>query len=604
MENEQLLRYYIQELTYLRRAGAAFAESYPKIASRLELSENEIPDPHVERLIEAFAFLTGRVQYNIDSEFTLFTSALLDNLYPHYIKPTPSMAITQFEVDPEQGMLNTGHTIDAHTPLFTTTEEGDMCRFRTAYPVTLWPFNLSHSAVEPTSRYDFLDASPEVVTLIRLRVENEGAAGLNEMELDKLRFHLHGMWVEVSHLYELLFCNVLRVGLLRQGATHPVILPPEYIREVGFEEAVIPYQTHAHPAYRLLHEYFAFPEKFMFFDLFGLDQMHFDEDDTYFDILFMLDRRPPEGMRIREDTFRMGCTPVINLFRKISEPLRLDQRRTEYRLEPDLRHEESTEIHTILKVSASTDDRHEATVVQPFFSFRHHMEGKEHRYFWLTRREPAERAELPGSEMFITFMNLDFNPELPPNDTLYAHLLCTNRHICAQVPARAEFQIEETAPLQRIYCLDKPTYQVDPPMRGETVWRLISHVSLNYLSLSADSEETLTALREILRLYSFIDNAKSVDRQIMGIRALSTRQIVRRMGPDAWRGFARGYEINLKFDNDLYVGSSAFLLASVLNHFFPLYTSSNSFTQLVIKNTESDDLWKKWLPRTGRKILL
>jgi len=602
-DSHPLLHYYIQELSFLRRAGVGFAQQYPKVAARLELSEGECPDPHVERLIEAFALLSGRLQYNIDSEFPLFTTALLENLYPHYLAPIPSMSIAQFDVDPDQGPLGDGHVIPAHTPLFTQSSQDVTCRFRTCYPVTLWPLTVSFAGFEPTSRYDFLDTVPEVATVLRLRLHRLGGAALHDLRLNSLRLHLHGIWIEISQLYEMLFCNVLWVGVLGQDQRNPLMLPSEAIQAVGFEEEVLPSQPHAHPAYRLLQEYFAFPEKFLFFDLQGLNTWRARAEDTYVDILFMLDRRPADSLLVDASSFRLGCTPIINLFKQLTEPLRLTQQQTEYRLMPDMRREYATEIHSILKVSASTDDADEVTVLQPFFSFRHHLHGADQRYFWAARRQPSERADLPGTEILMSFLDLNFSPGQPAQDTLYAHTLCTNRHLAAQVPANAVLQIEAVAPLLCIRCLNKPTPQRDPPLQGSSVWRIVSHLSLNHLSLT-DGPESLTALRELLRLYQFAAPHKPIDRQVMGIRKLHAEATVRRLGLDAWRGFVRGFEIQLEFDNSFYVGSSAFLLGTVLNHFFPLYVSANSFTQLVIKSSQREGVWKRWPPRSGQKLLL
>jgi type VI secretion system protein ImpG len=207
-----------------------------------------------------------------------------------------------------------------------------------------------------------------------------------------------------------------------------------------------------------------------------------------------------------------------------------------------------------------------------------------------------------GTEMTIRLVDLDFNPADPPAQTIFAHTLCTNRRLAEQVPAGAILQIEEAAPAAEIVCLTKPSQQLDPPLGGSTQWMVISHLSLNYLSLSG-GEESLRALREILRLYSYLDDA-SVTQQISGIRDLACKTIVRRVGTDAWKGFCRGIEVTLLFDEELYVGSSAFLFGSVLNRFFALYASVNSFTQLVIRSKQRDGIWKKWPPTIGEQIVL
>jgi type VI secretion system protein ImpG len=598
--SDELLEYYKRELTYLRRMGLAFAERYPKVAGRLELGMDQSPDPHIERLIEAFAFLTARIQHSMESEFPQVSSALLGILYPHFLNPIPSMGIARFEVDPAQGKFTTGHLINKHTPLFTQTQEGEICRFRTCYPLTLWPAEVAYAGFESTDQFDFLDALPEVALVLRLRIASPEVP-FPELDLRKLRFYLNGDRMLVNALYELLFCHVLHIAVLPEKGEDPVFLPDESILPVGFgpDEDVLPYPPNAHPGYRLLQEYFTFPEKFLFFDL---DHLETRGSEEFFDILIMLDQMPGSRLTVDRKTFCLGCTPIINLFPKTSEPIRLDERHAEYRLIPDKRREKITEIHSVVSVSASSDPRVETRRFEPFFSFNHYMEATGQKAYWVARKQDTGRKDLPGSEVFLSFVDLDFDPTLPPATTVFSHTLCTNRRLAEEVPAGAVLQIEEAAPLSMISTLTKPTPQIEPPLRGATLWRLISHLSLNYLSLS-DGEESLKALREILRLYSFSEGA-STFQQISGIRGMSTRTVMRLMGSEAWRGFCRGIEITLLFDERLYVGSSAFLLAAVLNRFFPLYASINSFTQLIIKSEQREGIWRKWQPMAGERIVL
>lgn len=600
-KNDTFLQYYAQELAYLRQAGAAFADRYPKIAARLQLGEEECPDPHVERLIESFAFLTGRVQYNIDSEFPHFTSALLDNLYPHYLQPTPSMTVAQFRLDPEQELPGDGFPIAKHTPLHTRTNEGHICRFRTCFPVTLWPLEVVEATLERPERYAFLDSMPQVAEVLRLRFRTQRGA-LGDLNLSTLRFFLQGPWLRTGPLYEALSVNLQGVGLLAAGAERPTLLPRGVLQPAGLDEDLLLYPPHAHPAYRLLQEYFAFPEKFLFFDLSGLEALSPTEEDDSFEVLFLLDRRIPHGQRIDAATFRLGCTPVINLFATVSEPIRIHHRANEYRISADIRRERHTEIHSIRKVTTSSSLDQIAEEVQPFFSFRHATGGDDYRSFWYARRMPSVRPGQGGSDLQMHFMDLDFTPRNPPHQTLFAHVYCTNRHLAAQVPEGGLLQIEQAAPLESIVCLTPPTEQIDSPLGGKTVWRIISHLNLNYLSLTSD-ESGLAALRELLRLYNF-ENKKSIEHQVAGLYRIDSRRTVQRLGEDAWRGFVRGHEITVEFNPDMYVGSSAAMFASVLDRFFALYAPTNSFTQLVAKLKTQEGVWKKWPPRTGSRILL
>jgi type VI secretion system protein ImpG len=564
------------------------------------MSAEQCSDPHVERLIESFAFLTARLQRRIDGEFPDITSSLLGVMYPHLVDPIPPLAIAQFTVDPLQTKITSGHVIPRETPLFSQTASGLTCRFRTCYPVTLYPFELASAGFESPAQFDFLDNAAQVASILRLRLNVQGAL-LQEIDIRKLRFYIQGDPTLVNVLYELIFCHILKVAILPENAKKPIYLPPNSILPVGFgaNEDVVPYPSHALPAYRLIQEYFTFPEKFHFFDI---DNMNLNGGGKTIDLLLLLDRLPPERMTVDRRNFLLGCAPIVNLFSKTTEPIRVDQRTHEYRLDPDMRRERTTEIHSIVSVSASSNPLDETVIMEPFYSFRHRLDRRGHRAFWFSRRLPSGREDLPGTDVFLSFVDLDFNPTMPPEQVVYAHTLCTNRDFTSQMTAGAALQIESAAPLSRITCLGKPTMARYPPLEGASLWSLISNLSLNYLSL-AGGPESLDALRQILRVYAFSDSP-STYQQVQGIRQMSCRRVSRRVGNEPWRGFCQGTEVTLTFDESLYVGTGAFLLGAVLNQFLALYSSINSFTQLVIKSTTREGEWKRWQPIAGYQQLL
>lgn len=598
--DEEYLRYYWEELSHLRQAGAGFARAFPKVAARLELGAGECPDPHVERLIEAFAFLTARIRAKLDNDFPEIAAALLEVLYPHLVQPIPSFTLTQFVVDPERGKLTGGFEIPRGTGLFAHPVGADLCRFRTTYPVTLWPVELTAAASEAPARYDFLDDRPRVASVLRLRLVASGEP-FEALSLDTLRVFLHGDPMLVGQLYELLFNHVLGVAVESADGRRPRDLAGEPIRPVGFgpEEAILPYPAHAQPAYRLLQEYFAFPEKHHFFDLAGLAAVASGRE---LDVLILLDQAPPAHLALSAENFLLGVTPVVNLFPRVSEPLRIDHRRLEYRLVADQRRERTTEIHSITRVSSTADDSDTTLDLAPFFSFTHAAGERGQRAFWHARRVPALSPGLVGTDLLLSFLDLDFKPSLPASEVIFAHTLCTNRGLAEQMPAGALLDSDVPMPIRRAVALKKPTAALEPPLAGETLWRLVSHLSLNYLSL-ANEPESVAALRELLRLYC-PSAAAAAHQQIAGVRALAQRKVVRRLGVDAWRGFVRGIEVTVTLEEGLYVGGSAFLLGAVLRHFFALWTETNSFTQLVLKSHEREGVWKQWPPMAGARPLL
>ena len=614
--HEELLRYYKSELTYLRRMGGVFAERYPKVAKHLELGRDECTDPHVERLIEAFAFLTGRLQHEIDSEFPDITSALLNLLYPQLTNPIPSMAIAQFNVDPE-GKMTTGFTIDRHTQIFADEKKGAVCRFRTCYPVTLWPLRVVSAELESTRGWKFLDVDSDAVEGLRLRLECT-TGKLNELPLDRLRFYLGGESMAAKALYELLFSGVHEVAIDIPNAASPIYLGKDSMKQVGLDldDNILPHPPNVHPGFALLLEYFAFSKQYLFFDL-CFDQSNPDRrrttmtlrdflpDDEVdsFDVLLLLNRRVKENLIVDKNTFCLGCTPIVNLFRKTTEPIRLDHRNLEYSLVPDKRRERTTEIHSIVSVTASANGADTTQRLEPFYSYNHQLETSKQKAFWHARRVPAQRNDVEGTEMLLSFLDLDLNPSLPAMQTVYADTLCTNRALPNELPAGAVFQMDQNAPLLRdrpIVLLGKPSRPLPPPLRGGTAWRLISHLSLNHLSLSED-KDSLPALKEILRLYCLTDTHHKL---IDGIKEMQCRKVVRHVGAEPWRGFVRGLEVKLVLDEDSYEGSGDFLFGAVLERFLASYAAVNSFTQLIIMSKQREEIVKTWKPRAGETILL
>lgn len=567
------------ELNYLREAGQSFANQFPKLAERLELSREGSSDPHVERLIESFALLTSRIQRRLDSEFPEFTSALLGLLYPNLVNPIPPMSIARIVADPARGKLTAGYNVQRHTKLFAQTTGGLTCRFQTAYPVTLWPLEVVEAEFTNKVRFDFLDSDSRIASVLRLRLESRGAA-FSDLEIKQLRLHLNGHSHLTNRLYELLFRNCIGIALYDRVTGRAVSLPISNLRAVGFEpdEEVIPYPLQSHPAYRLLQEYFWLPEKFLFFDIFALDR---NPSIIDLDILFLFDTAPRDRLPINCDTFALGCTPIVNLFSRTSEPIRIDHTKTEYRLIPDARREHTTEIHSILSVSSSSNPAEESRKLQPLYGASGADSSHQHA-FWYARRVLTERADLLGTDVFLSFVDLAFNPSQPPAETAFAHLLCTNRNLASQLQENALLQTEDPGPVSHIHCLRKPTPAGYPPLGGASRWALISNLRLNHLSFGNDAA-SLEALKKILSLYS-LSNSPAVQQQINSIEKMTIRKVTRRVGGESWKCFRQGYEITFSFDETLIHTGTKTLFTSVLARFASLISGINSFTTVRRKD--------------------
>ena len=602
---EELLTYYERELSFLRQVGAEFAEKYPKIASRLLLEADKSEDPHVERLIQGFAFLAARIRHKLDDDFPEITDSLLSVLYPHYLAPVPSMAVVQFVLDADRGKLTEAFHIARGARLYSPPVSGAPCRFRTAYPVVLWPLEVKSARLTAA---DGLGATAKAVSVIRLALRVQGGASLGALGLDALRFFLHGDGHLVYPLYELLCNNVCEVQL-RPGAAQkelkPIRLAGNCIRPVGFDpdDGLLPYGPRSFLGYRLLQEYFALPEKFLFVDVTGVDAAARAGFTEELEILVFFDHMPKLGDALGPGTFRLGCAPVVNLFEQIAEPIRLSHTQSEYRVVVDGRRQDSTEVYSVDSVVSVAPDDPEPVTYQPFYSFKHGVDQEQQRAFWYATRRPSSRKGDAGTEVYLSLVDLDFKPTRPPADTLTVYVTCSNRDLPARLPfggERGVLDLEGAAPLSRILCLTKPTAAGRPPMGHGAQWRLISHLSLNYLSVSEGGRE---ALQEILRLYDFSESPV-VRQQIAGILDVKSRRVVGRPGSMPWNGFCRGLEVTLELDEDQYVGTGVYLFASVLEKFLGLYASLNSFMQLVARTRQRREPLKRWPPRAGEQILL
>jgi type VI secretion system protein ImpG len=604
---DDLLTYYERELTFVRRMAVGFAEEYPKIAGRLLLEPGKSEDPHVERLIEAFAFLASRIHLKIDDEFPEITESLLQILYPHYLSPIPSMSVVQFALDPTQGKLASGFTIDRHRRLFSKPGRDTRCEFRTCYPVTLWPIEVEAVRLDAPGPIDA--AGKQAAAALTLSLKSVRDVKLKELEIDRLRFFLSGESgsSQLEHrLYEIVFGHTVGVELRREG-TPPIPLGADAIREVGFEkdEGMLPYSSRSFLGYRLVQEYFHFPEKFLFFDVTRLGALkNFDQQ---VDLVLLLDQVPKVDQKLEPKHFRLGCTPVVNLFSRTAEPIRLDHSHVEYRVVPDERRPRTTEVYSVNRVTSLPRGARTPVEFHPFYSFKHSFDRQKVHTFWHAMRRPSERKDDHGTEVFVTLVNLDFRPTQPANDVVVVEITATNRDLPGMLPfgndPDGDFEIENAAPVRRVHCLTKPTRTIRPPRRYGAQWRLISHLSLNFLSpVEGGDDRDPEVLREILKLYDFGDSA-AVQQQILGLSGVSSRQVWRRVRSSRGSGFARGIEATLEFDETAYVGSGVFLFASVLEKFLGLYVSINSFSETVATTKQRGEL-KRWPPRSGYQPLL
>ena len=621
----RLLRYYNRELQHLREMGGEFAQQFPKIAGRLGLDGFECADPYVERLLEGFGFLAARVQLKMDMEFPRFTQHLLEMIYPHYLAPTPSMAVVQLQPDLSEGALADGYVVPRDTVLRSVLGKGEQtsCEYRSGHDVTLWPLELVDveyfSGREPVAEVALLSGQ-RVKAGIRLRLKATGGLTFDQLALDRLPLYLRGSDERPMRLYEQLLANGVGIVVQPPKRNWQQLISKSEIRRLGFEDehALLPYGPPSFQGYRLLHEYFAFSQRYMFVELGGLGAAVRRCTGDELDLVVLLD----QADTVLENTleafdFALFCTPAINLFPKRADRIHLSNQVYEHHIIPDRTRPMDFEVYSVtgaLGLGTSADPEQEFLPFYATYDLTGHREQSGYytlhrmpRLISSQRRRRGPRTSYIGSEVFIALVDADEGPYRSSMKQLAISTLCTNRDLPLLMPlgtGKTDFTLESGAPVEAVRCVAGPTKPRPSFAEGDPTWRLISHLSLNYLSLlDTDKEQGAAALRELLLLYGDISAAFTRKQIEEGLRSVESVAVTRRAPVPGPIAFARGLEITVTLDELAFEGSGIFLLGAVLEQFFAKYVSINAFTETVIKSLERGEVMR-WPVRIGQRHIL
>jgi type VI secretion system protein ImpG len=617
--DERLLAYYNSELRFVREMAGEFAREFPKIAGRLALDRDAkdiCPDPYVERLLEGFAFLAARVHLKLDAEFPRFTQTLLETVYPHYLSPVPSMGVVHFAPDPRDPGPEEGFLLERGTALRSQSDETP-CQFRTAHDVRLWPLKISDSRYYTRTIVELgLPTSLEAKAALLIRLQTTGDKKLKELRLDRLPFFIRGADEIPISIYEQIFARGAHVILQSpKGPGHfHEILPGSTIQRVGFKEteAMLPRSPRSFEGYRMLKEYFACPQRFLFFELTGLaSAVQRCEGDRLEIIIALRVAEPKLDNRVDANTFALFCTPVINLFPKRLDPILISDRFSEFHIVPERTRPIDFEVYQIQSVVGILAKVNEQQRFEPFYLSRD-GENRSGAYYTVNRvprvltakeKKFGAISSYAGSEVFISLVDAAFAPYKRQLSQLGITALCTNRHLPIQLAigvGESDLSTELYSPIASIRWVAVPTVPIASTAEGDPSWRVISHLSLNYLSLlDAKEGEGAAALRELLKLYVNPNDIFTL-RQIDGIRSVVSAPIVRRVGGTGPLTFARGLEVKVTLDEEAFEGSGIFILGAVLAQFFARYVSINSFTETVIVSQRRGEVMR-WPSLIGKR---
>ncbi|MDR1236012.1 MAG: type VI secretion system baseplate subunit TssF [Holosporaceae bacterium] len=578
-----LSEYYQYELSYLRSAGSDFARRFPKIARRLDISHNESSDPHVERLIESVAFLTGKLQKQIDDQFPEIAGTLLDVLYEPLVLPTPSCVMIKFDVDQSRVAKTPGVIVPKNTLLHAHSNSGEICSFRTAHDLQLWPTEIFDATV--VQREHLPSYFARSIYYLKIGIRGNSAKSMPK----KLRFYIHADALLRGKIFSSIFSTEENV-IFQKDSSYKLI---SAVKPIGTEEeeSLFPYPQTVHKGFRLLQEYFAFPDKFYGFEI------ELSEDcDIVGDNFLYIPMRFGISMQVSAKNFSLSSVPGVNLFPKVTEPLRLDQKQVEYCLVPDYRRYGSNEIYTVEKMVAVDAQNNDEICVPDFFCCDFSSNYADIGIFRKTSRKKSYFKDMPGDDIYVSFIDMNFSPQHPADKIFYAYTLCTNRSLAEQIPVSGELQIEISVPVTKIYCLDRPTPQKPAIKSGEMLWKLISALSLNSISFSRDG---IKKLREVLRVFA---DGSLLDAEIDSIVSIDSFISTRRFDEQTWRGFVRGANIEITFGTD--IQNLGLPLSLVLSKFLSSYGSINTFTDVIVKNVAQNGVLKEWKQQFGTQNYL
>jgi type VI secretion system protein ImpG len=608
---EKLLPYYERELSMLRRAGAEFAGRYPKLAGSLQMRGESCADPHVERLIQSSAFLNARVARLLDDGYAHFTEALLGMLYPHFLRPIPSCSIARIDYSLARANEVSSVSVLPRGATFKALGQGVVvCRFRSIYDTVVAPVTISAACFEPYPHTPpTLSLPPDAGAAISIQIACTAATrSLAALNLSKLRVYIDGDASLRAALRDVIFMHTACTCVESDDQWQMLDRLP--LQSVGLtaDEALLPTAPSEHGAYRLLSEYFAFPEKFDFIDI---------------DLAALL-AAAPQGSRqltlrlmlrdVRSDTpvahvlrqlsadnLLLGCTPIVNLFPQPATPIRITNTRSSYPLMADEMPGHACDIYSIdsVQMVRKTPEGSAVTEFFPYYSLRHGEEGDRKGHYWLAQRDDLMPA---GHEHTLTLADRDFSPLRSDDGTASIRLTCTNRNLPHGLQyGRAGGDLGTESPIGNfpIRMLRRPTLSQRLSSEGKRQWGLIAHLALNHRSLT---QEGLPALTAMLRLYAQQDSVVS-QRMIDGVTALCHRSATAWIRQPRGNAYLCGIEVQVSLDEEAYAGVGIYAFAQILDQLFALHVHLNSFTRLVVLSHMSGKELLRCPPRNGELTL-
>lgn len=622
MVDPQLLRYYNEELIYLRELAGEFAQAHRKVARRLGMHAGEVADPYVERLIESFCFMAARMRLELDAQFPRFTGRLLEVLYPNYVAPTPSMAVACLYPSRTEGNLVEGFRLPRGTALRSRVPDGERtaCEFRSGQDVVLYPVEIAEAlltGVPPDipALARFIPPDRTVRGALRLKLRTTGNARMEHLSgLDRLSVYLTGDEQVASHLFELLHASAVASITATPGefnwdaASLSVVTKDAIVHDgLGPDESLLPLGMSKFLGHNLLHEYFACPRRFHFFTLTGLEPGIRRARDQEVEIVVLLERSPGWLVNVVDASrFALFCTPVINLFPRRTDPIEMTGDFAEFPVIPSRLAPLDYEVYRVDAIHGQIAATSAQLGFRPLYRAVSEDEGNPGRYFSTRRERPMvvpddarryrTRAQYIGTEVFASLVDGNERPYRGDIRYLSVHAMVTNRDLPSLISCDGirDLAIDDSAPVDSVGLVCPPSAPIPPYAEREIAWKLIRQLNLNYLSIGDPDGQ---GLRDLLELFLRDDDTLRRE-QVEGIVGVKTFPVGRRLPGAGPIVFGRGIVCTLTVDESRFSGISPYPLGLILEHYLARHVSIHSFTQTELHSVQRGRV-ARWPVRGG-----
>ncbi|TCM66574.1 type VI secretion system protein ImpG [Acinetobacter calcoaceticus] len=605
---EQLLPYYEKQLQEFGQQSRAFAQKYPKIAQRLSLNQEQIDDPHIERLIQSFALIAARIDKKLADSYDIFTHAIFEVMFPQYLKHFPSCTVLSFEDINRQKQLLEAQVIPRKTALKSRSFKGVQCEFNSSLDVRLLPIQLTGLYFK-TNPSTHMHLNQNATLSLKFDIFNQTAIYLSA---EKLPIYLDAISNFPLQVLDSIFKSETTFSV-HVAQHHIEISNPFELLGFSENESLLPIDHHTHHAYRLLLEYFCFPDRFNYLNLnldflkqFNAAQFNLTQDSFELKIHLKLNLNDQAVIRnyseLNVANFKLFTTPAVNLFEKNAEPQKIDHKQLEYPLITDAHHPEYYQLYSILNMNMVREKTNQDQVsypVHPFFAMSHYH-GDKVQFFYALNAKLYQNTQ---AETGYSIISKALKPDQISSDFISTQLLCSNRELPHEALKQSNniLTLNDSSMARRALVLKRPTAVFNFQHHQKEQWRIISHLSLNTLALMKG--DALSHVKELLELYN-LPKSKEKHLIIDSIKQIEFDLTHKLFEAQPFPMFVRGVSVRVYIDSQIFRGHSLYIFSQLLSHIFNLKVQMNSFVDLTIFDAAQQQEIYRCIHNIGGKKLL